>query len=65
MRKHSPLGKVVFWLGFLLSVLGVAFNDSIGMITDGPDIFSSFSVPAVIIGVSLIIVSNFFRNRDD
>ncbi|GAA0603313.1 hypothetical protein GCM10009001_20340 [Virgibacillus siamensis] len=65
MRKHSPLGKVVFWLGFLLSVLGIAFNDSLGMITDGPDIFSFFSVPAIITGVILIIVSNFFKNRDD
>lgn len=62
MKKHSPLGKVIFWLGFLLFVLGIAFNDSLGWIADGPKILSSFSIPSIITGVILIIISNFFKN---
>jgi len=59
MKKHTQFGKVIFWLGFFLFVLGVFFNERVGTITD-PQIFSSFSLPAILTGIVLLVISNFF-----
>ncbi|WP_080874519.1 hypothetical protein [Oceanobacillus timonensis] len=63
MKKHTKLGKRIFWAGFLFTMLGIAFNKSIGTITDGPEILSTFSVPSIIIGIIIVITSNFFTNK--
>lgn len=64
MKKNTPLGKVIFWAGFLFFILGMSFNESLGWIQDAPGFFSSFSIPAVIIGIVLIVISNFFVRKD-
>ncbi|WP_062052217.1 hypothetical protein [Bacillus sp. JCM 19034] len=65
MKKHTNVGKVIYWLGFVLFILGFAFNDMIGMITNGPEIFSNLSIPAFIGGIVLLICSNFFTKKLD
>lgn len=64
MKKHNPLGKGFFWIGFALFILGLAFNESIGLIPENPETLSSFSVPSIIFGIVMIVVSNFFGRKD-
>lgn len=64
MKIHTPLGKVIYWLGFLLFILGIGFNENFGIISDSPGILTSFSIPAIIIGIILLLISNFFKKRN-
>ncbi len=61
MKKHTLFGKVIFWLGFLIFIAGFIFNESIGTIQDVPASVYSLSIPAIIIGIILIIISNVFK----
>lgn len=65
MKNHTKFGKVIFWIGFLFFMLGIAFNERISLIADGPEVFSTFSTPSIIIGIILIIISNFFKNKNN
>ena len=65
MKKHTKFGKVIFWLGFLFAILGLAFNEKLGAITDGPEFFSTFSIPSIIIGIILIVISNFLKSKNE
>ena len=63
MKKHTKLGKSIFWLGFLFFITGMMFNERIGTITDGPEVFSTFSLPLLITGIIIVLISNFFTNK--
>ena len=64
MKKHSKFGKVVFWFGYLLLMLGFMFNERIGVLAeDIPEVLYPFSLPSIIIGAILIIISNFFKKK--
>lgn len=66
MKKHSKLGKVVFWFGLLFFILGWMFNEEIGILAeDIPEVFYPFSLPAIIIGIITIFISNFFKKKND
>ncbi len=65
MKKNTQFGKIIFWLGFLLFILGSAFNETLGIIKDAPGSFYSFSIPAIIIGIILLIISNVFIKEKD
>ncbi|WP_018930510.1 hypothetical protein [Gracilibacillus lacisalsi] len=65
MTKHTLFGKVIFWLGFLIFILGFMFNETLGIIQDVPASVYSFSMPAIIIGIILIIISNVFKKEND
>jgi len=60
MKNHSKFGKVFFWFGFLLFILGFMFNEEIGVLAED---FYPFSLPAIIIGITIIIISNFFKKK--
>lgn len=64
LKKHTKFGKVFFWFGLLFFMSGVAFNQRLGVITEGPEILSTFSIPLIILGIILIVISNFFRNKN-
>lgn len=64
MKKQTMFGKVIFWIGLLFFMLGMAFNKTLGLKTDGPEEFSTFSIPSIILGIILIVISNFFRNKN-
>ncbi|RIW30420.1 hypothetical protein D3H55_16940 [Bacillus salacetis] len=64
MNHQTLLGKVLFWLGFLLFIFGFIFNSSVGIIEDGPEFFPTISIPAIIAGIILIVLSNFFKKRN-
>ncbi len=64
MKKHTRFGKVIFWLGFPFFMLGITFNKTLGAIVDSQEVFSIFSIPSIIIGIILIVISNFFKNKN-
>lgn len=65
MKKHTKFGKVIGWLGFLLFMLGFMFNESIGVLAeDIPEDFYPFALPSIIIGIILLLLSNFFRKKN-
>jgi hypothetical protein len=61
IRKHNTMGKVLYWIGFLLFIMGFLFDDRISLIQDAPEQLSNYSLPAIILGIVIIISSNFFR----
>ncbi|RDW15123.1 hypothetical protein [Oceanobacillus chungangensis] len=64
MKKHTKFGKIIGWLGFLFFMLGFAFNERIGvMVEDIPEVYYPFSLPSIIIGIILLVISNFFKKR--
>lgn len=64
-KKHTTLGKIISWLGFLLSIIGLMFNEGIGILAeDIPETFYPFSLPLIIIGIILLLVSNFFKKKN-
>ncbi|WP_096200455.1 hypothetical protein [Bacillus sp. FJAT-45350] len=63
MTKHSTIGKIIFWLGFLFFMLGIGFNERVEIITNAPDLYTSLSTPAIIVGVVLLVLSNYFKSH--
>lgn len=61
LKKHNKIGRVLFYLGTLLSAFGIAFKN----IKDTPESFSTFSIPLIIIGVILLIASNFYKESKE
>ncbi|WP_077622639.1 hypothetical protein [Sediminibacillus massiliensis] len=64
MKKHNVFGKIIFWLGFFLFILGVSVNGTVGIVKDAPDIVSYYSLPALIVGVLLLLISNGFKKEE-
>ncbi|GAA0611157.1 hypothetical protein GCM10009001_30510 [Virgibacillus siamensis] len=63
LSKFNRKGKICAFIGIWTAAFGIAFNRSIG-ISDIPDLLASFSIPLIVIGILLLILSNFFkRNR--
>ncbi len=61
MNIHTTVGKVIFWVGFTLFILGFGFNKNFGIINDVPEIYGTLSLPAIILGVVLLLLSNFYK----
>ncbi|RLL48434.1 hypothetical protein D8M04_04015 [Oceanobacillus piezotolerans] len=65
MKKHTKFGKVIGWLGFLFFISGLFFFSESGvMAEDIPEFFYPFALPSIIIGVILLVISNFFRKKN-
>ncbi|WP_068672153.1 hypothetical protein [Oceanobacillus sp. Castelsardo] len=62
MKKHNKTGRLLYYTGTYISAFGIAFE----LVEDTPDPLSIIAMPLIIIGVVLLIVSNFFRkdNKD-
>jgi len=63
MKKHTKFGKVIGWLGFLIFMSGLLFSESGVMAEDIPEYFYPFALPSTIIGIILLLLSNFFRKK--
>ena len=62
MKKHNSIGKFLYYVGIFLFAIGFTLNQTIGII-DAPGPYSSFSVPLIIIGIVLLVTSNFFKKN--
>ncbi|MBD8070028.1 hypothetical protein [Bacillus sp. PS06] len=60
MIKHTKVGRMINLLGIGAFALGMALR-----ITRDTQDYSSFSLPLIIIGLVLIIATNFFKRKKD
>ncbi|MBU8790568.1 hypothetical protein NSA56_03845 [Oceanobacillus caeni] len=64
-KKYTTFGKVIYWLGFLFFISGLFFFSESGVLAeDIPETFYPFALPSTIIGIILLLISNFFKKRN-
>ncbi|MFD1849319.1 hypothetical protein D8M05_15925 [Oceanobacillus bengalensis] len=61
MKKHNRTGKLLYFIGILLFAIGFTLNQTIGII-EAPEPYTSFSIPLIVIGIILLVASNFFKS---
>ena len=62
-KGKTTIGKWLAYLGLWIFAAGFAFSEIING-TDGmPSLLESASIPMMVIGVLMIITSNFFRKK--
>lgn len=61
MRKHNKIGRSLYFIGIFFSAFGLALI----LIEDTPKSLSVIGMPLIIIGVTILIASNFFRKNND
>lgn len=61
-RGKTTTGKVLAYVGLWIFVAGFVFSDLVGL--DGtPNLLETLSIPILIIGMVMVVSSNFFRLR--
>ncbi|MCA1010640.1 hypothetical protein [Halobacillus halophilus] len=61
-KRKTPAGKWFVSLGLWIFAAGFAFSDVIGM-EGTPRLLELASVPLIIIGLLMVILSNFFNKK--
>lgn len=61
MKKHNKTGRLLYYFGTYISAFGIALE----LVEDTPEPLSVIAMPLIIIGVILLIASNFFRKDKD
>ena len=62
MKKHNKIGRILYFTGIWLNAIGLALAFVEGI----PEPFPAFAIPMIVVGVILLIASNFFKkNRED
>ncbi len=64
MKRYNKFGKILFYIGILLSAVGFSFNQRIG-IADTPEPYATFSIPLIVIGIILLVISNFYKKSKE
>lgn len=64
LSRKNKLGKVILIIGFIFFILGIIFNKTLGL-TDTPVFLESISLPLIIIGIIILIASNFFKRNSE
>lgn len=60
LKRFNRKGKMIAFIGIWIAAIGFAFNKTIG-VSGTPDSLGSLSIPLIVIGILLLIASNFFR----
>ncbi|MGP4074809.1 hypothetical protein [Halobacillus sp. K22] len=61
-KRKTTTGKWLVYLGLWIFAAGFAFSEFIG-IEGMPDMLESASIPLVVIGLMMVILSNFFNKK--
>ncbi|MBP3951724.1 hypothetical protein [Bacillus suaedae] len=61
MRKHNKTGKILYFIGIWINAIGLALLWVEGI----PEPYPSFSIPLIVLGVILLISTNFFKKGKD
>ncbi|WP_077595995.1 hypothetical protein [Oceanobacillus kimchii] len=61
MKKHNKTGRLLYYFGIFISAFGITLE----LAEDAPELLSIIAMPLIIIGVILLIASNFFRKDKD
>ncbi|MBU9713963.1 hypothetical protein [Evansella tamaricis] len=64
MRKLTSKGKKMYIAGIWIVALGIAINPIFPILPDLSIFWASLYLPLVIIGIGLLVGSNFFRKSD-
>ncbi|ASN05263.1 hypothetical protein [Virgibacillus necropolis] len=59
MRKHTKTSKVTYYIGIFLFAAGFAFGT-----TDVSVSYASLSIPLIVIGIIILISTNFFKSKE-
>ncbi|KGP91275.1 hypothetical protein N780_08790 [Pontibacillus chungwhensis BH030062] len=59
-RGKSTAGKVLAYVGLWVFAAGFAFSDLLG-IEGTPELLETLSIPLMVVGVLMLVSSNFFR----
>ncbi|GGD14074.1 hypothetical protein [Pontibacillus salipaludis] len=62
-RGKNTVGKVLAYLGIWVFAAGFAFSDLLG-IEGTPELLETLSIPLLVIGVLMLVSSNFFRLKN-
>ncbi|WP_345240608.1 hypothetical protein [Pontibacillus salipaludis] len=62
-RGKSTAGKVLAYVGLWVFAAGFAFSDLLG-IEGTPELLETLSIPLMVIGVLMLVSSNFFRLKN-
>ncbi|MBA2174847.1 hypothetical protein H0266_08075 [Halobacillus locisalis] len=61
-KRKTTTGKWLAYLGLWIFAAGFAFSEIIG-IEGTPDLLASASIPLIVIGILMLIISNFFKEE--
>lgn len=61
VKKHNKTGRLLYYTGIFVSAGGIGLE----LGKNAPEPFSVIAMPLIIIGVILLIASNFFRRNKD
>ncbi|RDY66984.1 hypothetical protein DXT76_20250 [Halobacillus trueperi] len=61
-NRKTTTGKWLAYLGLWIFAAGLAFSEIFG-IDDMPHLLKSASIPMIVIGLLMIITSNFFNKK--
>lgn len=60
MSKRNRTGKMVLSIGFISFICGLMFNKRFGL-EDTPEFLETLSLPLIVVGVIMLILSNFLK----
>ncbi|ASN06768.1 hypothetical protein [Virgibacillus necropolis] len=63
IKKYTKAGNIIFYIGLLVFVFGLSMNEDIGWKKYYPEHYTSYSLPIMLAGVAIVIVTNFFRKK--
>ncbi len=61
-KRQTTTGKWLAYLGLWIFAAGFAFSEIIG-IEGTPSLLRSASIPMIVIGILMLIISNFFNEE--
>ncbi|PWU70357.1 hypothetical protein [Gracilibacillus dipsosauri] len=62
MEKHRKKSKTLFFIGIWLVAFGITFHSTLGI---QENMLGFSAIPLMIIGIILLMVSNFYKTRGD
>ncbi len=63
LNRFNRTGKVIAFIGLLVFAFGIAFNETISGISGTPESLAASSIPLIVIGIIMMITSNFFKRK--
>ena len=63
IKKYTKVGNIIFYIGLLVFIFGLSMNEDIGWKKYYPEDYTTYSMPIMILGVVIIVGTNFFRKK--
>ncbi|WP_077324742.1 hypothetical protein [Virgibacillus siamensis] len=63
LKRFNRTGKVIAFIGLWVFAFGIAFNETTSGISGTPESSAASSIPLIVIGIIMLITSNFFKRK--